>query len=174
MIYSRKLPSQYGSASVLGVAMGLIGFVALGKVVWESPLPYAMKHYDQHVTGWLSLRLNQLAPEVLPDIAQRYTHYLDQLPPDVPSWALTGRFDTVAVLSLALAAGLTWLIGKGRPDTRIIAGRVLYQGRKARRELRRPCSESSSAWLSVSIPSSRPCTTAWRKSSAWPCRLEGR
>jgi hypothetical protein len=141
MIYSRKLPSQYGSASVLGIAMGLIGFVALGKVVWESPLPYAMKHYGQHVTGWLSLRLNQLAPEVLPDIAQRYSHYLDQLPPDVPSWALTGRFDTVALLSLALAAGLTWLIGKGKPDTRTIAGRVLYQGRKARRELRRHSKE---------------------------------
>jgi len=66
MIYSRKLPSQYGSASVLGIAMGLIGFVALGKVTWESPLP-----------------------------------------PDVPAWALTGRFDSVAVLSVALAAGLT-------------------------------------------------------------------
>jgi hypothetical protein len=141
MIHIGKLPAQYGSASALGIAMGLIGFVTLGKLAWESPLPYAMKHYDQHVTGWLSLRLNQIAPEVFPDIASRYSHYLGQLPPDVPAWALTGRFDSVAVLSLALAAGLTWLIGKGRPDTRIIAGRVLYQGRKARRELMRHAKE---------------------------------
>jgi hypothetical protein len=141
MIHIGKLPAQYGSASALGIAMGLIGFVTLGKIAWESPLPYSMKHYDQHVTGWLSLRLNQLAPEILPDIASRYSHYLAQLPPDVPAWALTGRVDTLAVLSLALAAGLTWLIGKGRPDTRIIAGRVLYHGRKARRELMRHAKE---------------------------------
>lgn len=141
MIQTRTLPGNYGSAGVLGAALGLLSFPMLSKVLATLPLPVSLQHFDQHLSGWVALRLNPFAPELLSSVAQRYTEYLSNLPPDVPAWALTGRFDTALAVSAALGLGITWLVGQGRPDTRVIAGRTLHQGKKAHRVLRRRAKE---------------------------------
>lgn len=141
MIESRTLPGNYGSASAFGAALGLLSFPVLSKVLANLPLPVSLHYFDQHLSGWLALRLNPLAPELLSSVAERYTDYLSNLPPDIPAWALTGRFDAALAVSAALGLGITWLVGQGRPDTRVIAGRTLHQGKKAHRVLRRRAKE---------------------------------
>lgn len=137
MIRSGHLPSNYGSASVLGIAMSVIFFFLIGKLAWEMPFPFPMSYYDQHLAGWLALRLHDFNPAFFPAISSRYAAYLSNLPPDVPAWKLTARFDVVAVLAILLGAGIAWLIGKPKSDTRIVAGRRLFEGNAAHRKLKK-------------------------------------
>jgi hypothetical protein len=136
MIRIGRLPGRYATAGLLGFALGLVFFFVVSKPLWESPLPVAMGHYDMHLAGWISIRVNALVPEFFPDIARRYGQYLARLPADVPAWHLTWRFDGPFILAFLAGLWVTRIVGKGIPDTRIIAGRRLYEGRAAQRELR--------------------------------------
>jgi hypothetical protein len=141
MIRIGRLPGQYGTASLLGFAMGLVIFVVLSKVAIESPWPVAFRHYDQHLAGWISLRINTLIPDLFPDIARRYAAYLAALPAGTPAWHVTWRFDGALLLASVIGIWITWIVGRGIPDTRIIAGRRLYEGKAAHRELRERAQE---------------------------------
>lgn len=131
MIRTGYLPSHYGPASVLGLATGLISHVLISKALWPTSLPY----FDQHLAGWLALRLHGIDAGFFPETALRYSHYLSTLAPEFSAGALTARFDLATVLSIGVAVGVTLLVGKGKPDTRTIAGRQLYEGRAAHRIL---------------------------------------
>lgn len=136
MIRIGYLPSNYRIASLLGIFSTLVFFGFFSKLVWELPLPFAMEHYAHHLTGWLAMRVNEANPALFSGTASRYTAYLAQLPPAVPAWKLTARFDVVAVLAVLMGIGVTLLIGKLKSDTRIIAGRKLFEGKAAHRQLR--------------------------------------
>lgn len=135
MIHIKPLQGQHGNAAALGAALGLLSFPMISKVLATLPLPISLHYFDQHLTGWLALRLNQLAPELLSNVTARYAAYLNHLPPEIPAWSITGRFDAALAVSIVLGLSVTLLVGKGKPDTRIIAGRRLYQGKKAHRVL---------------------------------------
>ena len=72
MIRPGKLPSHYGPASLLGIAIGAWVFVALSKLFSQSPWPFHMDHWDQHMTGWIAIRLHAIEPSIFPEIAIRY------------------------------------------------------------------------------------------------------
>jgi hypothetical protein len=137
MIRPGYLPSNYGIASLLGITLSLVVFIFFGKLAWELPLPFAMENYGQHLAGWSALRLHGMIPEFFPGTATQYAYYLSRLPADVPAWKLTARFDVVAVLAVFVGAGITWLIGKPQPDTKIVAGRRLFEGQAAHRQLKK-------------------------------------
>jgi hypothetical protein len=141
MIRIGRLPGRYGTASLLGLALGLVMFIVLSKPLWESPLPVAMQHYDMHLAGWISIRVNSVVPDFFPDISRRYQAYLAKLPADVPSWHLLWRFDLSFILSALAGLAIARIVGRGQPDTRIIAGRRLYEGKAAHQELRERAKE---------------------------------
>lgn len=142
MIRIGKLPSNYGPASVLGAAIGSLTGVLASRVLCQQPLPFLIEHWDQHLAGWISLRLHELNPALLADIAARYQYFLDSS--GVPIWQITGRFDAAALLGLGVGAAVTWLIGKPLPDTKIIAGRHLYEGKDALKRLQKISKEEIS------------------------------
>lgn len=133
MIHIGKLPSNYGPASLLGAAVGALTTVLTSKVLCQQPLPFVIHEWDQHLAGWLALRLHAMNPIFFADLATRYQYFLDAA--GVPAWQITGRFDAAAVVGLGVCAAATWLIGKPQPDTKFLTGRQLYEGKEAHREL---------------------------------------
>jgi hypothetical protein len=96
-----------------------------------------MQNYGQHLAGWSAMRLHGVIPELFPETAARYAYYLSKLPADVSAWELTARFDVAAALALFIGMGVTWYLGKPRSDTKIIAGRRLFEGSAAHRQLKK-------------------------------------
>jgi hypothetical protein len=141
MIRIGRLPGQYGTASLLGFALGLVIFVVLSKGAIESPWPVAFRHYDQHLAGWIAIRVHSALPEFFPDIARRYAAYLAALPGGYRPWHLLWRFDIPLLLSSIAGLWITWAVGRGIPDTKITSGRRLFEGRSAQRELRERANE---------------------------------
>lgn len=133
MIRIGTLPNKYAQASVLGAASGGLTAALLSKVMAQNPLPFIVPDWDQQLVGWLALRLHSIDSVFFPEIAARYQHYLDTV--GFPAWQITGRFDLAAIAGLGIAGLVTWLIGRGQPDTQVISGRKLYEGKKAHRVL---------------------------------------
>lgn len=140
MIRIGKLPHKFAQASVLGVASGGLTTALLSKVLAQNPLPFIIPDWDQQLVGWMALRLNSIDSVFFPEITARYQHYLDTV--GFPAWQITGRFDLAAIAGLGIAGLVTWLIGRGLPDTQVISGRTLHQGKKAHRVLRRRAKEN--------------------------------
>ena len=141
MIRIGQLPSNYGPASALGAAVGALSGVLSSKVLCQLPLPFVIQDWDQQLTGWLSLRLHAMNPVFFADIATRYQYFLDNA--GVPAWQITGRFDAAAVIGLGVGVAVTWLIGRSQPDTKIIAGRRLFENQQVLRELAKICKKES-------------------------------
>jgi hypothetical protein len=137
MIRPGHLPSNYGIASLLGIALSAVIFVSASKLAWALPLPFSMENFGSHLAGWSAMRLHGVIPEFFPETAARYAYYLSKLPADVSAWQLTARFDVAAVLALFIGMGVTWFLGKPKSDTRIIAGRRLFEGSAAHRQLKK-------------------------------------
>jgi hypothetical protein len=137
MIRPGFLPSNYGIASVLGTTLSAVTFVSASKLLWALPLPFSMENFGSHLAGWSAMRLHGVIPEFFPETAARYAYYLSKLPADVSPWELTARFDVAAVMALFIGMGVTWFLGKPRSDTKIIAGRRLFEGSAAHRQLKK-------------------------------------
>ena len=133
MIRIGLLPHKYGPASMVGLALGAVTFFAVSKGLW----PISVPHFDQHFVGWIAIRTHAIDVRFFPDIASRYSSYLAAIPTGVLFWPLPTRFDLAAVLATVVTIAITLVTGKGFPDTRIIAGRRLYEGRTAHRYLKR-------------------------------------
>lgn len=144
MIRIGRLPGNYGTAGFLGFAFGLVIFIVLSKAMVESPWPISFSHYDQHLAGWLAIRLNSLVPEFFPDIASRYAAYLSALPGEYRPWHLLWRFDGPFFLATLVGVWITWVVGRGIPDTKITSGRILFEGKAAQRELKKRAKEDCS------------------------------
>lgn len=132
MIRIGRLPHKYGPANMLGLVLGTVTFFAVSQGLW----PLSFPHFDQHLVGWIALRANAFDPRFFPDIANRYSTYLAAIPTGVLYWPLPARFDIAAVLATVVTIAITLVTGKGFPDTRIIAGRQLYEGRASHRYLK--------------------------------------
>lgn len=132
MIRIGRLPHTYGLASMLGLAIGVVSFFTISKGLWPEPF----SHFDQHLAGWIAIRAHAIDSRLFPDIANRYSIYLATIPSGTLFWPLTARFDIAAVLATLAAIAITLITGKGFPDTRIIAGRQLYEGSAAHRHLK--------------------------------------
>lgn len=141
MIRPGKLPSHYRPASALGIAMGACCFVVLSKVLCELQWPFPVSFWDQHMTGWIALRLHAIEPSFFPKIATRYSAYLDQLPTGINPRAVTARFDIAGLLAGIVGVAVTWLVGRPLSDTKILAGRRLYEGKAAHRRLKKIAQE---------------------------------
>jgi hypothetical protein len=135
MIRPGKLPSHYGPASVLGVAIGAVSFVVIGKVLCDLPLPFPVRFWDQHMTGWIAIRLNDIDPIFFPGIADRYSTYLQHLPAERSPQAVTARFDVAMLMATLVGAAVTWVIGRPYSDTKILAGRHLFEGKAAHHQI---------------------------------------
>ena len=137
MIKSNFLPSKYGPASALGVAIAAIGTVVASKVLCDLPLPFTVSHWDQHLTGWLAVRLHELNPAFFPEIAGRYQYFLDHAISSIAPWKITWRFDFAALTGLSTGIWTTWLIGKPVSDTVYLSGRHLFEGKAAHKDIMR-------------------------------------
>ena len=136
MIRPGKLPSHYGPASLLGIAIGAWVFVALSKLFSQSPWPFHMDHWDLHMTGWIALRLHAFEPSFFPEVAVRYQAFLDHLPPGIDARAVTARFDIAMFIAVIPGVAVAWLLGRPFSDTKILAGRRLFEGKAAHRRLK--------------------------------------
>jgi hypothetical protein len=135
MIQIARLPSQYAQAGFLGTTVG-IAILALGSsLLLKYPLPLVLDHHEQHLLGWLLIRLHIITSDLFPAYAARYQAYLAGLPANTPSWYITWRFDLCAALGAITGMGITLYLGRGYPDIRIIGGRRLVQGDEAQRQL---------------------------------------
>lgn len=139
MIHIGKLPAKYAEASALGVGVGALAAIFSSKVLCQLPLPFTIEYWDQHLTGWIALRLHELNPALFADIATRYQYVLDSS--GFPIWQVTGRFDLAALIGVGVGAAVTWLIGKPLPDTKISTDRHLYDGKEALKRLRKQAKE---------------------------------
>ena len=137
MIRPGKLPSHYGPASALGIAIGACAFIALGKLFCQLPWPFPVAFWDQHMTGWIAIRLHAIEPNLFPEIAARYQAFLDHLPPGIDRREVTARFDIAMVLGAIVGVAVAWLVGRPFSDTKILAGRQLFEGKAAHRQIGR-------------------------------------
>jgi len=141
MIRPGKLPSHYGPASALGIAVGACCFVVLSKVLCEFSWPLPISYWDQHMTGWLAIRLHAIEPSFFSEIATRYQAYLDHLPPGIDRREVTTRFDLAMLISVIVGVAVAWLLGRPFSDTKILAGRRLFEGKAAHRQIGRVAKE---------------------------------
>lgn len=137
MIRIGHLPHNYGPASLMGLALGAVTFFTVSKALW----PDAFRHFDQHMVGWIAVRAHAIDSHLFPDIANRYSIYLTNIPDGMLAWPLTTRFDFAAILATLVMTAITLIAGKGFPDTRIIAGRRLFEGKAAHRRLKKIAQE---------------------------------
>ncbi len=141
MIRPGKLPSHYGPASALGISVGACCFVVLSKVLCEFSWPLPISYWDQHMTGWLAIRLHAIEPSFFAEIAARYQAYLDHLPPGVDRREVTTRFDLAMLISVIVGMAVALLLGRPFSDTKILAGRRLFEGKAAHRQIGRVAKE---------------------------------
>lgn len=141
MIRPGKLPSNFGYASALGVAIGACSFVVLSKALCQLPWPFHMAHWDQHMTGWIAIRLHNIDPIFFPEFAGRYQAFLGHLPESISAWQITSRFDAAMLVSIIAGIAVTWVIGRPYSNTKILAGRRLFEGKAAHRQIARVAKE---------------------------------